>query len=120
MTSWSMATRAAAGCRSFQRVIQKPLNVRSRKTSAPVGTVTGCRAMPPYVTSVPPSASRRVSVSALGPPTALSARRGGDGAPSAGSVSRSECGEKSTAGVRTSCMPWCDARLLISCRSTFQ
>ncbi len=37
-----------------------------------------------------------------------------------GSVSRSECGEKSTAGVRTTRMPSCSARDEISPRSTFQ
>lgn len=80
-----------------QRVIQKPRTLMSRKINDDVASVTGCRAMPPYVTNVPPSytqqrclatahihthvvamvtARLRARSVALTPPTEFNARRG--------------------------------------------
>lgn len=49
---WSIFDRDSRVFSAFHRVIQKPFNRMSLKMRWEVGTITGWRDMPPYVTNV--------------------------------------------------------------------
>jgi hypothetical protein len=69
-------------------VSQNPLAVTFLKIAAPVGTCAGARAMPPYVTITPFSASAPASAAEDAPPTPFRASATGGISPNAFAAAR--------------------------------
>ncbi|KAI4136853.1 MAG: hypothetical protein LQ340_008114 [Diploschistes diacapsis] len=81
----------STGLASAHLLTQKPANRRSLKISMLAGTVSGCFAMAPYVTMVPPGARSLARARAGLPPTQLSASLTAPSPPPPPPPVRAEC-----------------------------